>query len=94
MDILFFVVEIFEDSFEVIFQLIHRFQEMIIEVFLFTDIVPQMFGGIEFRTVRRQQFYTDVGWLDQCFAAKGSTIRNLSLLAGECGSGGQRTIPS
>jgi len=27
-----------------------------------------MFGGIKFRTIRRQQFDTDVGWLDQSFA--------------------------
>src|SRR4051812_20081999 len=62
------MVKLFESGFEVVFQLIHRFKEMIIEVFLFPDKVPQMFGGIKLRTVRRQQFYTDVGWLDQCFA--------------------------
>ena len=64
----FSVVELFEDSFELVFQLVHRLKDVIIEVFVFTDIVPQMLCGIELRTVRRKQFYTDVGWSVKFFA--------------------------
>ena len=41
---------------------------MIVETFLFTDVVPEVFHRVELRTIGWQQFHSDVGRGLQVFA--------------------------
>ena len=51
-----------------VLKFIQRIKDVLIEAFLFTDIVPDVFGGIELRAVCRQQLQVDVFRPLQLFA--------------------------
>jgi hypothetical protein len=46
-DVVFFLMKVFKNCFEVIFQFIHGVKDVIIEAFLFPDIMPEVFRGTQ-----------------------------------------------
>ena len=53
---------------QVVFQFFHASKAMIVEAFLLSDVVPEVFHRVEFGTVGWQQFQLDVGRRLQVFA--------------------------